>query len=210
MTVYHGTQVHNIEVLTPIATRGNAISKPVICFTPNPSIALFYIWNRSYKWVAFREDENGKVIFTEQYENMFFDFYNRVSGSIYECNGDSPSITATHMPGVYVSEVPVRIEKETIIPNAYEEILKQETLGNIAIRRDHQLSLEEKAKISHTTIRAIHMQKLLFPPSHASMAEQTDFVKSHFPNEWEIASKMTQKEIDEMIAAWRASVNQKS
>ena len=33
MKLYHGTQVQNIEQLKPFATRGNAISKPVICFT---------------------------------------------------------------------------------------------------------------------------------------------------------------------------------
>ena len=59
MKYYHGTQVQNIEQLKPFATRGNAISKPVICFTPNYCIALLYIWNRSYKWVTFSENENG-------------------------------------------------------------------------------------------------------------------------------------------------------
>ena len=112
MKLYHGTQVQNIEQLKPFATRGNAISKPVICFTPNYGIALLYIWNRSYKWITFSENENGKVVFTEHYENMLYDFYNKVSGSIYECDGDNPSIIPTHMKGVYTSEVPVPVEKE--------------------------------------------------------------------------------------------------
>lgn len=78
MKLYHGTQIQNIKKLEPVATRDNAITKPVICFTPNSCIALFYIWNRSYKWVTFSEKENGKVVFTEHYKNrlsMYFAVY---------------------------------------------------------------------------------------------------------------------------------------
>lgn len=206
MILYHGTQAHNIEKLLPFATRVNAISKPVICFTPNPNIALFYIWNRSYKWVTFNENENGKVVFTEHYENMLYDFYNNVSGSIYECNGDNTDISQTNMKGVYVSESPIKVENEMFIPNVYNEILKQESLGNVVIKRYSKLSLEEKENISKTTIRAIHMQKLLFPTDHKPMEELIDFVKSHFPNEWNIASKMIAEEIEKMINEWRASL----
>ena len=107
--LYHGTHVQNIKTLKPFATQGNAISKPVICFTANPHIALFYIW--------------------------------------------------------------------------------------------------EKAHISKTTVRAIHMQKLLFPSHSTSKTEQIDFVRSHFPKEWETASKMTTHEIEQMIKEWKASLH---
>jgi len=209
MMLYHGTQIQNIETLNPFATHGNAISKPVICFTPNSHIALFYIWNRSYKWITFNENENGKVVFTEYYEDMLYDFYNKVSGSIYECDGDNPDIASTHMKGVYVSEDPVAVEKETIISNVYHEILKHESLGNIIIRRYNHLPNEEKARISKTTVRAIHMQKLLFPSDHISKTEQTDFVRSHFSMEWDIASKMSTQEIDQMMNEWRTSLHNK-
>ena len=112
MKLYHGTQIQNIKKLEPVSTRDNAITKPVICFTPNSCIALFYIWNRSYKWVTFSEKENGKVVFTEHYKNMLFDFYNKVSGSIYKCDGDNPALTPSHMKGIYISETPIAIENE--------------------------------------------------------------------------------------------------
>lgn len=207
MVLYHGTHVQNLEILKPFSTSQNAISKSVICFTPNPYIALFYICNRSYKWVTFNETESGNVVFTEHYENMLYDLYNNVSGSIYKCNGGNPNITKTHMKGVYISETPVEIDKETIIPNVYNEILHQEECGNIVVRRYNQLSLDEKADISKTTIRAIHMQKLLSPSNYIPKTELIDFVKSHFQNEWNIASKMTEQEIDQMINEWKASLN---
>jgi len=203
MVLYHGTQVQNIEALKPFNTRGNAITKPVICFTPNFCIALLYIWNRSYKWVSFEENEEGKVVFTEQYDNMLCDFYDNVSGSIYECNGDNPNITQTHMKGVYVSASPVEVEKETVVLNVYNEILKQEETGNIIVRRYAQLPLKEKEDIFKTTVRAIHMQKLLFATEYQPKQELTLFVKKHFPQAWETASKMTKSEIDQMINEWR-------
>ncbi|MBO5274386.1 MAG: hypothetical protein J6I45_07215 [Clostridia bacterium] len=206
MKLYHGTQIQNIEQLKPFATRGNAISKPVICFTPNPCIALLYIWDRPYKWVTFSENENGKLIFTEHYENMLYDFYNKINGSIYECDGDNPDITPTHMKGVYTSEVPIPVETETKIDNVYDEILKQESLGNIIVQRYDQLSVDDKKEIFKITVRAIHMQKLLIPSDYVPKQEQACFVQMHFPQAWEMASKMTKAEVEQMISEWRASL----
>lgn len=206
MKLYHGTQVQNIEQLKPFATRGNAISKPVICFTPNYCIALLYIWNRSYRWVTFCENENGKIVFTEHYENMLYDFYNKASGSIYECDGNNPDITPTHMKGVYTSEVSIPIEIETKIDNVYDEILKQESFGNMIIRRYNQLSVDDKNEIFKGTVRAIHMQKLLIPSDYVPKQEQACFVQMHFPQAWETASKMTKTEVEQMISEWRASL----
>lgn len=206
MKLYHGTQIQNIEQLKPFATRGNAISKPVICFTPNPCIALLYIWDRPYKWVTFSENENEKVVFTEHYENMLYDFYNKVNGSIYECDGDNPDITPTHMKGVYTSEACVPVEKEILIDNVYDEILRQVSLGNIIIRRYDQLSFDDKRGIFKLTVRAIHMQKLLISSEHIPKQEQARFVQIHFPQAWNSASKMTDTEVEQMISEWRASL----
>ena len=206
MNLYHGTQIQNIKKLEPFATQGNAISKPVICFTPSYCTALLYIWNRSYKWVTFSEEPNGKVVFVEHYENMLCDFYNNVSGSIYECDGDNPAITPTHMKGVYTSEISIPVEKEIQIDNVYDEILKQESLGNIIIQRYGQLSLEDKNEIFKQTVRAIHMQKLLIPSDYVPKQEQVHFVKTYFSQAWDVASKMTNLEIDQMISEWRTSL----
>lgn len=206
MKLYHGSNIRDIKVLKPVATRLNAISKPVICFASNPCNALFYIWNRSYKWVAFRGGEDGIVVFTEQYENMLCDFYNNVSGSLYECNGNNPDIIPTHMKDVYSSEVPVSVEKESVISNVYDEIIKQEALGNIRIQRYNQLTYEEKEKQFKTIVRAIHMQKLLLPSDYIPQQEQAEFVKTHFIKEWNAALKMTRQEVEQMINEWRESV----
>lgn len=204
MALYHGTHIQHIRTLTPIANPQNAITKSTICFTPNPNIALFYIWNRAYKWVAFGEEENGHVVFTEYYKNMLYDFYRKTSGSIYECESDNPNIRPTHMKGVYISEVPVVVQKEIIIPDVYEEICKQSALGNIIVREYAQLTTEEKVLITKRTIMAIHREKLLFPTNNKAKTEKIDFVRYHFPKEWEYASKMKNEEITKMENQWRA------
>ncbi|MBQ3099494.1 MAG: hypothetical protein IJC50_00745 [Clostridia bacterium] len=206
MNLYHGTRFQNINKLEPFATQGNAISKPVICFTPSYCTALLYIWNRPYKWVTFSEEQNGKVVFVEHYENMLYDFYNNVSGSIYECDGDNSAIVPTHMKGVYTSEVSVSVNKEIQIDNVYDEILKQESSGNITVQRYARLSSEDKNEIFKQTVRAIHMQKLLIASDYLPKQELVRFVQSRFPQAWELASKMTDKEIDQMINEWRASL----
>ena len=156
--------------------------------------------------MAFREGEDGIVVFTEQYENMLCDFYNNVSGSLYECNENNPDIIPTHMKDVYRSEVPVSVEKESVISNVYDEIIKQEALGNIRIQRYNQLTYEEKEKQFKTIVRAIHMQKLLFPSDYIPQQEQAEFVKTHFTKEWNAALKMTRQEVEQMINEWRESV----
>ena len=110
------------------------------------------------------------------------------------------------MKGVYTSEVPVPVEKETRVYNVYDEILKEESLENIIIRRYDQLSDDEKKEIFKLTVRAIHMQKLLIPSEHIPKQEQTIFVQKHFPQAWETASKMTKTEVERMISEWRASL----
>ena len=110
------------------------------------------------------------------------------------------------MKGVYTSEVPVPVEKETRVYNVYDEILKEESLENIIIRRYDQLSDDEKKEIFKLTVRAIHMQKLLIPSEHIPKQEQACFVQMHFPKAWETASKMTKTEVERMISEWRASL----
>lgn len=206
MKLYQGTQFQIIKLLEPFATKGNAISKPVVCFTSNYCMALLYIWKRSYKWVAFSENEEGIVVFTEHYDNMMFDFYNDLSGSIYQCDGDNPAITPTHMKGVYTSDIAVPVEKEMRIENVYAEIIKQELLGNIIIQRYNHLSAYDKDKIFNQTVRAIHLQKMLIPSDYVHQQNMVDFVQAHFSKAWEAASKMSDEEIKQMIREWRESL----
>lgn len=207
MILYHGTHVQNIGRLEPFLTRGNALRKPAVCFTPNFAIALLYIWDRPFKWVSFAENDDGTVVFTEEYDDMLFDLYNNAEGSIYEVDGSNPLIIPASFKGVYTSEGPVFVEKEMHIDNAYDEILKQEAQGKIMVRRYSGLSLEEKEVIFRQTVRAIHMQKLLLPSDYEYRQKMAEFAKFHWPKEWDVASKMSKEEIEAMMEEWRTAVS---
>ena len=111
------------------------------------------------------------------------------------------------MKGVYTSNNPVSVERETQIFNAYDEIIKQESLGKIIIQRFNQLSDFDKDKIHNQIVRAIHMQKMLIPSDYVPQQEMVDFVQTHFPVAWDAASKMTDEEVNHIISEWRASLN---
>ena len=116
---YHGSAVVGIKTLLPYSKAHNTIKNPVVYLTPNETLSLFYIWNRPYKFVTFNENDLGTVVYTEWYDNQFSDLIKGLSGSIYECVDDK-CIYSTHIAGVYNSDVPVNVSKETVIDNTVE------------------------------------------------------------------------------------------
>jgi hypothetical protein len=179
---YHGSYIKGLRELLPFSKSHNTIKKEVVYLTPNESYALFYIWNRPYKWVTFGADENGIIVFTEWFENQLIEFYKGVSGYIYECDMNNPDIVQTHIKDVLNSEKPVPVINYKEIDDCYAEILKREELGAVKIKRYDTLTQEELAEISNNTINAIKMEKLL-----TSFPEKANFVKQKFPREWEQA-----------------------
>ena len=203
---YHGSAVKSIRTLMPFSKSHNTIKKPVIYLTPNETLALFYIWNRPYKFVTFNENDSGAVVYTEWYENQFSDLLRGISGSVYECN-DDPCIYETHIAGVYNSDVPINICKETVIGNVFEEIQKRIADGRVILRTYGSLTMEEKEKIVKSDmVRAIHMQRLLKPDKTETDIAYTTFIRRHFPLSWSIAEKMSEDEIKAMNDKWRKSV----
>ena len=205
--LYHGSYTKGLTQLRPFSKSHNTIKKSVVYLTPNSTYALLYIWNRPYKWVTFDVDDDGILVFKEVFEHQLFEFYNGISGYIYECYANNPDICKTHINCVYNSEKTIPITGYQTIENVYNEILNREKQGEIRISRYSTLSNEEKQKISTDTVRAIHMQKLLATSDESDVEKQLiNFVKDKFPNEWEIAGNQTQEEIEHMINLWKRSV----
>lgn len=204
---FHGSYIKGLTQLRPLSKSHNTIKKPVVYLTPIHAYALLYIWNRPYKWVTFNVDHDGIVVFNEVFEHQLFEFYNGLSGCIYECDAKNPNICKTHINRVYNSEKPVQITGYQTIENVYNEIRNRENQGEIRVLRYGKLSNKEKQKISTDTVRAIHMQKLLAPSEESDDKMQLiHFVKEKFHCEWEIACNQTQEEIDHMICLRKQSV----
>lgn len=199
---YHGSAVKGIRTLMPFSKSHNTIKKPVIYLTPNETLALFYIWNRPYKFVTFNENDNGVVVYTEWYENQFSDLMKGISGSVYECE-DDPCIYRTHISGVYNSDVPINVCKETVIGDVFKEIQKRIADGRVILRTYGLLDAEQKEKIVKSDmVRAIHMQRLLKPNKTETDTAYAAFIREHFPLSWSIAEKMSDKEINAMYDEW--------
>lgn len=203
---YHGSAVKGIRTLLPFSKSHNTIKKPVVYLTPNETLALFYIWDRPYKFVTFEENEQGSVVYTEWYENQFSDLMRGLSGSIYECE-DDPRIYATHIAGVYNSDEPINVCKETVIADVFNEIQKRIADGRVILRTYGLLDAEQKEKIVKSDmVRAIHMQRLLKPNKTETDTAYAAFIREHFPLSWSIAEKMSDKEINAMYDEWMSSV----
>ena len=195
---YHGSSVQGIRLLKPFSKSHNTIKKPVVYLTPNETLALFYIWEREYKFVTFDEDERGAVVYTEWYENQFDDLTRGLSGSVYACL-DDPRIYATHVKGVFNSDEPVPVLSETVIDDVQGEIRKRIADGRVVLRPYRTLDEEEKEKIKDNVVRAIHLQHLLAPGESAYKT----FLQERFPVSWNIAANMSAPEIKAMIDEWR-------
>ncbi len=152
-------------------------------------------------------DDDGIVVFKEMFEHQLYEFYDGISGCIYECNANNPDLFKTHLNCVHSSEKPVPITGCQTIKDVYIEILNRESQGEIKVLRYNTLSNEEKQKNSSDTVRAIHMQRLLAPSEDLDDIKQLiNFVKEKFSCEWEIACNQTQEEIDYMVNLWKQSV----
>jgi hypothetical protein len=203
---YHGSAVVGIKTLLPYSKAHNTIKNPVVYLTPNETLALFYIWNRPYKFVTFNENDQGTVVYTEWYENQFSDLIKGLSGSVYECAA-APCIRSTHIIGVYNSAVPVTVAKETVIDDVFKEINKRIEDGRVILRTFGSLSREEKEKIvERDMVRSIHQLHLLKTETSDYNTAFGEFVKEHFPLSWRIAEEMSDEEIRIMLDEWRKSV----
>ena len=194
--------MQGIRELKPFSKSHNTIKKPVVYLTPNETLALFYIWDRAYKFVTFEEDGRGVVVYTEWYENQFEDLTGGLRGSVYECRNAS-TIYETHITGVYNSDVPVPVAKETVIDDVPGEICKRIADGRVVMRRYSSLTETEKEEIQRTMVRAIHLERLLEPDGSEPTIAKAAFVKERFPASWSIAEQMSAEEIEATLAAWR-------
>lgn len=180
--LYHGSVVKDLIVLQPFSKSDNTIKKAVVYLTLNNSLALFYIWNRPYKWVTYEANENEIVVYTEEFPNQLYEFYHGVSGYLYRCDINNQTVVNTHINDVFISEIPVPVLGYDVVEDIYDDIIKREKMGLVQIKRYETLTDEELKSNHTTTIRAIHMQKLLH-----MVSEQSAFIKEKFPLEWEQA-----------------------
>ena len=86
MIFYHGSSVKGLKELKPFLSEHG---KPYIYFATNSLIALLYAVKpvpKPFSFYPYGFDKNGNVVYSEYYENAFYDLYKGKTGYLYECD----------------------------------------------------------------------------------------------------------------------------
>lgn len=154
---YHASQIKNLKILKPNISNHNI---PLIYFSDKRENVLLYLSNAVekfckeqnfinegswVKWGPYGFDENGILRLDEYYPNALFETYKNVSGYIYSCEHikEKPDFKLNIL-NVYVSEKETLVDNCEFIEDAYEEILRAESLGLIKVQRYEQFISKHK------------------------------------------------------------------
>lgn len=96
MIFYHGSSVKGLKELKPFLSEHG---KPYIYFATNSLIALLYAVKpvpKPFSFYPYGFDKNGNVVYSEYYENAFYDLYKGKTGYLYECDDLKETDTKTY------------------------------------------------------------------------------------------------------------------
>lgn len=179
MTYYHCSPASGLKVLEP--RKPEAFDKParVYMTTLLPMALMYGVRNYEYTYGYTKEKE---MFFDEHFPNELEVLYKGKSASLYICQPES--VESTRIPNEAVSEKPVQVLEEILIPDVYEALLDQERQGSLIIRRYHELSEKMLEWIRRAETEIILEKKMFQNPG--SMA---DYYRTHYPDSWQDAQK---------------------
>ncbi len=179
MPYYHCSPVPGLTVLEP--RRPETFDKPpAVYMTTLPAMALMYgvrCFEYTYGYTADRQ-----IYFEECFPDALSILYKGKSASLYVCSPQK--VKTTQIPNECISEEAVPVICETRIPDVYEELLCQERLGSLRIRRYEQLTAKDLARIRQETKEEILKRGLLI--KGGPMAE---YMRLHYPESWALAQR---------------------
>lgn len=130
--VYHGSPSGDIEVFKPHKSTHN---KECVYATDNRTIALLFMSHGNGDYDTVINYSDGKVQLVERREGVLDNLYNK-SGYLYELDGSTfKHYDYLWSPEVISFEDSLKPIKKSFIENIYEELEKEEELGNIEIFR---------------------------------------------------------------------------
>ncbi len=181
MTFYHGSPIEGLHELKPFLSEHG---KPYIYFATNPLVALLYAVKpvpKPFSFYPYGFDNSGNVIYSEYYENAFFDLYKGKEGYLYECRNLKNPGTPTQINCAYTSTESIKIDKVTKIPDLYVFYKEQEAKGLFRIKTKKEISDKEMRYVSGELKNDMVKYRLKHSPQHAMSV----FLKEHFPTVWE-------------------------
>jgi hypothetical protein len=140
-----------------------------------PMALMYSIQNYEYTY-GYRE---GQIHLDEYFPNALEILYRGKSASLYICRPEQTE--TTQIPNEAVSEKPVPVIEEILIPDALEALLEQQRLGNLLIRRYHELPERAYDWIRNAEADCIRKADLIHNPG-----SQADYYRTHYPESWAI------------------------
>jgi hypothetical protein len=179
---YHCSPISGLKLLEP--RKPEAFDKPprVYLTTLLPMALMYSIRNYEYTY-GYRD---GQIHFDEYFPNELEILYRGKSASLYLCAPESTE--TTQIPNEAVSRDPVPVLKEIFIPDACEALLEQARLGNLVIRRYHELPERAHDWIRKAEADCIREADLLNRPG-----EQAEYYRTHYPQSWAMVEQEQKK-----------------
>jgi hypothetical protein len=138
-----------------------------------PMALMYSIQNYEYTY-GYRE---GQIHLDEYFPNALEILYRGKSASLYICQPERTE--TTQIPNEAVSEKPVPVIEEILIPDALEALLEQQRLGNLLIRRFHELPERAYDWIRTAEADCIRKADLIHNPG-----PKADYYRAHYPESW--------------------------
>lgn len=160
---YHASQTGGIQYLEP---RESNHGLPMVYFSTKRENVLVYLSNaiekycketgffhqgKWRKWGPYGFTKDGRLRLEEYYPDAIRETYAGVSAYIYTVKEGEGIRRLDGIPDAYVSDQPAAVFTCEYIPDAYEEIMKAQSRGEIVIRYYEQMSPEQQ-KWNHDTI----------------------------------------------------------
>lgn len=179
MPYYHCSPIGGLTKLEP--RKPESFDKPTAVYmtTSLPMALMYGVRNFEY---SYGYTKNGQIYYEEYFPNALEELYRGKSASLYICK--PARVSTTKIPNEVVTDAPVKVVRETTIPDVYEALLEQESIGALEIRRYAQLSSKMRHWICEAEAAEIRKRNLL--ELGGPMAE---YIKHHYPESWAIVEK---------------------
>ena len=181
MAFYHGSPIGGLTHLKPFLSNHQ---KPYIYFASNPLVALLYAVKplpKPFSYYPYGFDKYGNVVYSEHWENAFFDIYKGKTGYLYECDELENYENPTGINCAYTSEIPVKVDRVTEITDIYDYYMKQKEKGLFYIKTLQEVSEKEMKFGEGYLNEMIELYDLRNNPKHP----MSMFIREHFTKVWE-------------------------
>lgn len=180
--LFHGSSIGGLSTLQPFTADHG---KPYVYFTTNDISAAFYAARaieRPYYWVPFSYDTQGRITYTEVWNNAMAEVFSGKSGYVYCCEADDKNLLRfpTHH-SMRLSPEPVNVARSDKIDDLYEWFLQREHDGKLVIQRFETLSPDQR-----TLWHGMVLEELIDRYSGQPVSNPyTRFVQEKMPSVWE-------------------------